>query len=229
MKIQNAIALVTGSNRGIGLALIKELQARGAKKIYAAARDPKSIDLPGVTPVKLDVTNPADVAEAARIAKDANLVINNAGVATTTPILAPGAIDAMRAEYETNVFGLLNVSRAFAPTLANGALVNVLSVASWSTLSILATYASSKSAAWSVTNALRHELHDQHTTVSGVHVGFVDTDLTSKLDAPKLSPAVVAKAIVDGIERGDEEIIVDDFSRMVHDGLSQSAYLRPRA
>lgn len=225
MKLDQAIAFVTGSNRGIGKALLEELRSRGVKKIYAAARDPKSVTTPGVTPVQLDVTRPEQVAAAAKLAADANLVINNAGIATTTSILAPNAVETMRREYDTNVVGLLDVSRAFAPQLRDGTLVNVLSVVSWVTTPLLATYASSKSAAWSVTNALRHELRGQNTKVAGVHVGFVDTDLTHGIDAPKIAASAVAKSIVDGIEHGDEEIIVDEFSKLVHDNLTRSGYL----
>ncbi|HEY0253183.1 MAG TPA: SDR family oxidoreductase [Kofleriaceae bacterium] len=225
MKIDQAVAFVTGANRGIGKHIVEELQARGAKKIYSTARDPKSITTSGVIPVQLDVTNAEQIAAAVSLASDANLVINNAGIATTTSILAPDAIAKMRDEHETNVYGLLNVSRAFAPQLAGGTLVNLLSVVSWVTTPLLATYASSKSTAWSVTNALRHELRAQHTKVIGVHVGFVDTDLTHGIDQPKIAPSAVAKSIVDGIADGDEEIIVDEFSRLVHDNLTKSLYL----
>lgn len=225
MKITDAVVLVTGANRGIGKALVEELRARGAKKIYAAARDPKSITAAGVTPLRLDVTDAAQVAAAAKLARDVNVVINNAGIATTTSVLAPEAVEQLRGEIETNVVGLLEVSRAFAKQLAGGALVNLLSVVSWVAPAMLATYSSSKSAAWSVTNALRHELRAQKTTVMGVHVGFVDTDLTHGIDAPKLSPSLVAVSIVDGIERGDEELLVDDFTKTIHGGLTSSVYL----
>jgi NAD(P)-dependent dehydrogenase (short-subunit alcohol dehydrogenase family) len=231
MKIENSVALVTGANRGIGLALAKQLLARRAKKVYAAARDPRSVTLPGAIPVRLDVTDPAQVAAAAREASDATLVINNAGIATATSLLAPEATAALQRELATNAFGVLEVSRAFARQLAHGgALVNILSVASWINGGGLSTYGVSKAAAWSITNALRGELRAQGTLVAGVHVGFVDTDLTRGIDAPKQSADSVAAIIVDAIEAGTEEIIVDDFSRQVKASLSapDAAYLGPR-
>jgi NAD(P)-dependent dehydrogenase (short-subunit alcohol dehydrogenase family) len=231
MKIENSVALVTGANRGIGLALTRQLLARGAKQVYAAARDPRSVTLPGVIPLQLDVTDPAQVAAAAREAADATLVINNAGIASVTSLLAADALATLQRELATNALGLLEVSRAFAPQLAHGgALVNILSVVSWINGGGLATYGVSKAAAWSITNALRNELRAQETLVAGVHVGFVDTDLTRGIDAPKNDVDAVAAAIVDGIAAGSEEIIVDDFSRQVKASLSSpdAAYLRPR-
>lgn len=230
MKIENSVALVTGANRGIGLALSSALLARGAKKVYAAARDPKSVALPGVVPIKLDVTDPSQVLAAAREARDVTLVINNAGIGSANPLL--GGADQLRRELETNVFGLLDVSRAFAPILGangGGALVNLLSVVSFISSQILATYSVSKSAAWSVTNGLRNELRAQHTQVTGVHVGYVDTDLTAQLKGQKLDAKDVAATILAGIEAGQDEILVDEFSRQVKRGFSAepSLYLQP--
>jgi NAD(P)-dependent dehydrogenase (short-subunit alcohol dehydrogenase family) len=228
MKIEDSVALVTGANRGIGLELVKALLARGAKKVYAAARDPKSVTLAGVIPLRLDVTSSEQVIAAAKQANDVSLVINNAGIATTTPLLGAAGPTALRKELETNVFGLLAVSNAFAPVLAKqggGALVNILSVASWATMPLLATYAASKSAAWSVTNGIRNELREQHTQVLGAHFGFVDTDLTAGIDMPKLAPAHVAAAILDGLAAGQEEVIVDDYTRAVKAGFANGIYL----
>jgi NAD(P)-dependent dehydrogenase (short-subunit alcohol dehydrogenase family) len=228
MKIEDSVALVTGANRGIGLELVKALLARGAKKVYAAARDPKSVTLAGVIPLRLDVTSSEQVIAAAKQANDVSLVINNAGIATTTPLLGAAGPTALRKELETNVFGLLAVSNAFAPVLAKqggGALVNILSVASWATMPLLATYAASKSAAWSVTNGIRNELRAQHTQVLGAHFGFVDTDLTAGIDMPKLAPAHVAAAILDGLAAGQEEVVVDDYTRAVKAGFANGIYL----
>jgi NAD(P)-dependent dehydrogenase (short-subunit alcohol dehydrogenase family) len=134
MKIRDSVAFVTGANRGIGLAFVQELLAGGARKVYAAARQPERITLAGVERVRLDVTNPEDVAAAARQCTDVNLLINNAGIALRTGFLAPDSVEAARSEMETNYYGPLLLSRAFAPVLAKnggGAIVNLLSVLSW--------------------------------------------------------------------------------------------------
>ena len=158
MKIENAVVLVTGANRGIGLAFVRELLARGARKVYAAARDQSTIvPQPGVQALRLDVNNPEEVAAAAAQASDVSLVINNAGIAQPGGFLAADSEEVMRRIFETNVFGVLRVSKAFAPVLQSnggGALLNVLSVASWVNGGELAAYSASKAAAWSLTNAL---------------------------------------------------------------------------
>src|SRR5690349_3321237 len=118
MKLDNAIVLVTGANRGLGQEFASQALARGARKVYAAARDPGKITLPGVVPVRLDVNDPAQVAELAAACADVTLVINNAGIATDGSLLDEGSIDAMRRMMETNVYGMLRVSQAFAPVLA---------------------------------------------------------------------------------------------------------------
>jgi NAD(P)-dependent dehydrogenase (short-subunit alcohol dehydrogenase family) len=161
MKIDNAIAVVTGANRGIGLAFARALVARGARKVYAGARDPASVTLAGVEPLRLDVTKPDDVAAAAARAGDATLVVNNAGIGAAGGFLASDSEEVARRMLEVNYFGVLRMSKAFAPILAangGGALLNVLSVASFFNPGGLAAYAASKSAAWSLTNALRFEL-----------------------------------------------------------------------
>ena len=155
MKIENAVALVTGANRGIGLAFTRELLARGARKVYGGARDPSSITQPGVEPLRLDVTRPDEVAAAVAQAGDVTLVVNNAGVGHVGGFLAADSEDVARRQFETNFFGMLRMSKAFAPVLAangGGALLNVLSIVSWINGGQLAAYAASKSAAWSLTN-----------------------------------------------------------------------------
>jgi len=221
MNIKGSTALVTGANRGLGRAFVQALLAAGARKVYAAARDPSSIDLPGVTPLKLDVTNAADVAAAAALAGDVDLVINNAGILRGAPLLA-GEID-VHAEMETNFFGTLAVSRAFAPVLkrnGGGALVNVLSVLSWVTLPGSALYSASKAAAWALTNGLRQELRAQDTQVVALHVGYMDTDMVRSVAAPKSDPDEVARQVLDAIEAGDDEVLADATSRQVRAGLS---------
>jgi NAD(P)-dependent dehydrogenase (short-subunit alcohol dehydrogenase family) len=218
--IEGAVALVTGGNRGLGKALVAELLARGASKVYASARNPFTAEDPRVVPLTLDVTDDAAVKRAAEIASDVSIVINNAGVTLRTPLLdAP--FDQIQAELETNLFGVLRVTRAFAPALAEhdrSAVVNVLSVLSW--ISFGSGYEVSKAAAWSATNALRVALHGQGTTVTAVHVGYMDTDMAAGVDAPKLDPRDVAKLTVDAIVNGDYEVLADDISRQVKAGLA---------
>ena len=228
MKIEGAVVFVTGANRGLGLEFAKQALARGARKVYAGARDPASVTLPGVVPVKLDVTDPASVAAAAEAARDVTLLINNAGIARFGSLTDDGAIDALRDHLETNVFGILAMSRAFAGDLAangGGAILNVLSVASWVNRPILSGYGVSKSAAWAVTNGLRHSLREQHTQVVALHAGFIDTDLTSGLDVPKATPADVVRQAFEAIEAGTEEVCTDEFTQQVKAGLSAGVYL----
>lgn len=222
MQLDNATLLITGANRGIGLAFAREALARGARKVYAAARDPASITLPGVEAIRLDVTKPDEVAAAAQRCGDVTLLVNNAGVAIFGGIL-DSSIEAVRAQFETNYLGPLLLSRAFAPVLkanGGGAILNVLSVASWISSPGLAVYGSSKSAAWSLTNGLRHELRGQGTQVLGLHMGFVDTDLTRGIELPKSTPESIVRQAYDALESGAEEVLGDDFTRQVKQGLS---------
>ncbi|CUR68315.1 SDR family oxidoreductase [Achromobacter xylosoxidans] len=223
MELKNATVLITGANRGIGLAFAREALARGARKVYAGARDPASISLPGLQAIKLDVTSDEDVAAAAALAKDVTQVINNAGIAATGGFLADDSIESARRHLETNLLGPLRVARAFAPVLAangGGALLNVLSIASWINRPLLGVYGMSKSAAWALTNGLRHELREQGTQVLGLHMGFVDTDLTRGLDAPKSTPESVVRQAFDALEAGAEEVLADDATRQVKQGLA---------
>lgn len=223
MKIENAVVLVTGANRGIGLAFACELLARGARKVYAAARNPSTVTLPGVQALQLDVTKPEEVAAAAAQAADVTLVINNAGIAELGGFLAQDSDEVARRIFETNFFGVLNMSKAFAPVLkanGGGALLNVLSVASWVNGGELAAYSASKSAAWSLTNALRHELAGQKTQVLGLHMAYVDTDLTRGLDAPKSSAEEIVQRALDALEAGADEVLADALTQQVRQGLA---------
>ena len=235
MKLQNATVLITGANRGIGLAFAREALARGARKVYAGARNPASVNLPGVEAIALDVNDPDQVAVAARRASDATLVINNAGIAAFGGFLAGGSIESARAHLETNFFGPLRVGQAFAPVLAangGGALLNVLSVASWINSPMLAVYGASKSAAWALTNGLRNELRAQGTQVLALHMGFVDTDLTQGIEMPKSTPEAIVRRAFDALEAGADEVLGDELTQQVKRGLSAEpgVYLRdPRA
>ncbi|MFI5966358.1 SDR family oxidoreductase [Streptomyces asoensis] len=221
MKIQGSVALVTGANRGIGKAFADELFDRGATKVYAAVRDVASITDPRLTPVALDVTDPAAVAAAAAEFADVSIVVNNAGVASANLPLS-ASLDVARNELEVNYFGLISMTQAFAPVVASnggGAFVNMLSVASWAAYPVAATYGASKAAAWSYTNAARQQLKTQGTEVVAVHVGPVDTDMQAGFHVPKTPPADVARSALDALEAGRPEAIVDEMSRNVKSTL----------
>ncbi len=222
MRIQDAVVLVTGANRGIGLAFAQEALARGARKVYAAARDPRKVTLAGVIPVALDVTN-ADQAHAlARDLSDVSLVINNAGILEVGGPLGDGGLESMRRQLETNLFGVLNVTRAFAPALVahQGGLLNVVSVGSWLAHPAVGNYATTKAAVWGLTNNLRCLLEPQGVTVTALHMSYVDTDMTKTMDVPKLTPEAVAKAAFDGLEAGRKEVLADGFSQALKAGLA---------
>ena len=221
MEITGSVALVTGANRGIGAAFTRELLDRGAAKVYAAVRDTATVSDPRLEVIRLDVTDRDSIADAARVANDVTLLINNAGIDTATPTLGDEA--GLREELEVNYLGPVAVSRAFAPILAangGGALVNMLSALAWFTLPTTGGYASAKAALLQATNSLRLTLHEQGTLVTAVHVGYVDTDMTARVDAPKVAPDAVAAAALDGVEAGAHDVLVDDVARHVRAGLS---------
>jgi NAD(P)-dependent dehydrogenase (short-subunit alcohol dehydrogenase family) len=221
MEIAGTTALVTGANRGLGRHLAEQLRDRGAT-VYGGARNPASVDLPGVIPIALDVTDLDSVAAAAAGARDVAILINNAGSSTGSSLLT-GDLARIRLEMDTHYFGTLNVSRAFAPQLArhdHSAMLNILSALSWVTFPQIGAYCAAKSAEWALTNALRQELAPQGTRVSSLHVGYMDTDMAKAVDGPKADPADVARLALDGIAAGDAEILADEVSKHVLDGLS---------
>jgi len=221
MEISGKTALVTGANRGLGRHLAEQLRDRGAN-VYAGARNPDSVDLQGVIPVALDVTDPGSVAAAAAEVRDVAILINNAGSATGSSLLTGDLAD-IRLEMDTHYFGTLAVTRAFAPQFTEhdeSAILNILSVLSWLSFPAVGAYCAAKSAAWSLTNSLRQELAAQGTRVSSLHVGFMDTDMAAGVDAPKADPAQVARFALDGIVAGDVEIIADEITKQVLAGLS---------
>ncbi|MGJ6964204.1 SDR family oxidoreductase [Streptosporangium sp. G11] len=222
MQINGSVALVTGANRGLGERFVQALLEGGASKVYATARNPDTITTPGVVPIALDVTDPAAVRAAADLAPDVTLLINNAGSLTGAGLL-DGDIDDFRLEMETHYFGTLATSRAFAPALARnggGAILNVLSVLSWIAFPDSVAYSAAKSAAWALTNALRLQLAEQKTLVTALHVGYMDTDMAARVDAPKSDPAVIARIALDGVEAGRYEVLADEVSTNVKAGLS---------
>lgn len=224
MNIAGARVVVTGANRGLGKAFVAELLKRGVAVVYAAARNPETIDVGDnrVIPIRLDITNPDDVRDAASRCADVTLLINNAGAMLRSPFLAATDAGAARSEMETNYFGTLAMCRAFAPVLAEnggGAIVNVLSVASWLASPFNGSYSASKSAQWALTNAIRTELRATGTLVVGVHAGWIDTDMAANVPEAKISTGDVAAQTLDAVERGDEEVLADDATRQVKASL----------
>jgi NAD(P)-dependent dehydrogenase (short-subunit alcohol dehydrogenase family) len=214
--VEGAVALVTGANRGIGRAFARALLARGATKVYAAARNPERVTDTGIEPLTLDITNPGQVEAARDRCSDVTLLVNNAGVFHATPLIAAPSMQSAREEMETNYFGTLTMIRAFAPVLAangGGAIVNVLSVLSFVNFAPWGSYGATKAAAWSLTNSARDELAAQGTHVLGVHSGLVDTDMTAGIDFPKIAPETLITQALDALEKGDIEALVDDHTR----------------
>jgi NAD(P)-dependent dehydrogenase (short-subunit alcohol dehydrogenase family) len=224
MKIEGSVALVTGANRGLGAAFASGLLAAGAAKVYAAARDPDAVRLPGVVPVRLDVTRPDEVAALARELSDVTLLVNNAGIGEFGPLLAPGAADSLQRQFETNAVGPLRLVQAFAPVLAThggGAVINMLSVLSWLTLAGRSGgYSASKSAGWALSNALRQELKAQGTQLLAVHAAFIDTDMARGAPGPKVAPEDVVRQAIAALQAGQPELLADATTRDVHRGLA---------
>lgn len=212
--------LVTGANRGMGREYVAQLLERGVAKVYAAARDPRTVEVtdPRVVPLALDVTDPASVAAAAEAAPDVTIVVNNAGLASSTSVLDADT-STLRRELEVNLIGPLSVASAFVDGVAaaGGAIVNVASALSWAALG--RTYGVTKAALWSATDSMRFELAPRGVQVVGVYVGYVDTEMVSAVDAPKSDPADVVRQVLDGIESGALEVLADDTSRGVRSRL----------
>lgn len=216
LSIEGRTALVTGANRGLGRAFVDGLLARGARRVYAGTRGDAPWSDPRVVPLTLDITDAAQVQDAVARCPDVDLLVNNAGILRLDPLVGAADDSAARQAMEVNYFGTLRMCRAFAPVLAangGGALVNVLSVASWVAPPASGGYGASKAAAWSMTNAVRVELREQGTLVVAVHAGFIDTDMVTRVRAPKVSPGDVVAQVLEGVARGAEEVLVDDESR----------------
>ncbi|ROO85975.1 short-subunit dehydrogenase [Actinocorallia herbida] len=218
--IKDSVVLVTGGNRGIGRALVAELYTRGAAKVYATARDPRTVTHPDAVPLALEITDPAAVEAAAARAGDVTILVNNAGASVNASLLS-GPIEDVRREFETNFFGPLLVTRAFAPVIernGGGHVLTAHSALSW--LALAGSYSAAKAALWSQTNSLRLELLPRGITVTGLHMGYVDTDMTAAVTAPKADPADIARAALDGVEADAAEVLADDTSRWVKSRLS---------
>jgi NAD(P)-dependent dehydrogenase (short-subunit alcohol dehydrogenase family) len=224
MDIAKSTVFITGANRGLGLAFAREAVHRGAAMVYAGMRNTDGFNEPGITPVKIDVTDKTSIAAAVKLAADTNILINNAGIASLIEgPLAADAEEQSQRMFDVNYYGVVRVSQAFEPILsshANAAIINVLSDVVWLPRPILAPYAASKAAAWSFTNQLRHYLLDRGVQVLGLHVGFVDTDLTKGIDVPKSSPDDVVRQTFDALLAGKSEIIADAGTRVLKSTLS---------
>jgi NAD(P)-dependent dehydrogenase (short-subunit alcohol dehydrogenase family) len=226
-SLADQTVLVTGANRGMGREYVTQLLDRGVTKVYAAARDPRTIDVVDarVVPVRLDVTDATSVAEAAAAASDVSVLINNAGIARGASVLDRDTSQ-LREEMGTNLFGPLAMASAFADRIAErrGAIVNVASVLAW--MPIGASYGVSKAAMWSATDSMRIELAPRGVQVVGVYVGLVDTDMVKFSDDPKSDPADVVRQVLDGIESGADEVLADEMTRGVRAKLSSSVHER---
>ncbi len=213
------VVLVTGANGGLGKEFVQQALDLGAGKVYATARSPQTWGDSRISPLTLDVTDPASIAEAAAHATDVTLVVNNAGAANGASVL--GDQTSLRELFEVNYFGPLAVADAFAPALAangGGAVLNVLSVLSW--LGIGDGYSATKAALWSATNTQRLHLAAQGTLVTALYLGYTDTPMTAGLDVPKNDPADVVSQAYAGLLAGDYEVLADDVSRQVRAGLA---------
>jgi NAD(P)-dependent dehydrogenase (short-subunit alcohol dehydrogenase family) len=217
MTITGQTILVTGANRGIGQALVDEALKRGVSRVYAGTRE--SIVYPDrrVTSVTLDVTDPAQIQAAVEQVESLDVLINNAGISLPDDLSDRAAFEAHLA---VNLYGTYGVTQAFLPLLSEsrGAIVNVVSLAAFAAVPVLPAYSASKAAEFSLTQSLRAVLAGRGVSVHAVMPGPVDTDMVRFLDIPKSSPGSVASAILDGLERGQEEIFPDPMSRSMADG-----------
>jgi NAD(P)-dependent dehydrogenase (short-subunit alcohol dehydrogenase family) len=220
MNIQGSIALVTGANRGLGRAIVSALVEAGAAKVYAAARDERTIVAAGprVVPITLDVTKAEQIAAAARKAGDVTLLVNNAGALTSYNVLTASAAD-IDADFRVQLHGTLGVIRAFVPVLerapAGATIVNVLSLTSLASFPALGGYSASKAAAYSMTQSLRPELKKKGIDVLAALPGPIDTDMVKDLPMPKTSAADVARGVLAGVARGEEEIFPDPMAQQM--------------
>jgi NAD(P)-dependent dehydrogenase (short-subunit alcohol dehydrogenase family) len=222
VSIENKTVLVTGANRGIGQALVEEALRRGAKRVYAGTRQPLTHQDERVTPLTLDVTNAAQVQAAVESVESLDILVNNAGVGLYADI---GDRAALEQHLAVNLFGTYGMTQAFLPLLtrSRGAIVNVLSLAALAAMPLDPGYSISKAAAFSLTQSLRALLAGQGVTVHAALPGPVDTDMGPRIDIPKASAESVARAIFDGVDKGEQEIFPDVLSEAMAEGWRNSA------
>ncbi|GAA0233487.1 SDR family oxidoreductase [Cryptosporangium japonicum] len=224
VPVAGANVVVTGANRGIGLAFVQEALAQGAATVYAGVRDPATAP-EGTTPVRLDVTSDADVEAAARTCGNATIVVNNAGLFTGNRLVEAGDLDAARAEMEVNYFGVLRMTRAFAPVLAragHGSFVNVLSVAAIAPTAFMGGYSPSKAAALNLGGIARAELERYGITVTSLIVGSVDTRMAAHVEGTKENPREIARTGLAAMTRGEwtcdtDTLAVESRARLARD------------
>lgn len=212
MNIDKSIAIVTGANRGLGRQFASQLLERGASKVYAIARRPETVDLPGVEAIRLDVTDQDEVDAVARRVGEADIVVNNAGFSSFAR-LVDGDMDDIRQEIEVNYFGALHMVRAFAPIMrerGHGGFLNVSSVMAWLGYEHSNSYGASKAANWAMSNGLREELAGTGIQISSLFLGSTDTDMMAGIDVPKNRPEELVATALDQFENGVNEILADD-------------------
>lgn len=233
--IKGSHVIVTGANRGIGEAFVKELLQRGAERIYATARDLGTLaELRDdrIVHVQLDVTRPEQIAALLAVIPRLDLLINNAGTATAASYSEPSSLDVARREMETNYFGALQLSTALLPRLKqsdNAGIINVSSIAGIANFKVLGPYSASKAAVHFLTQGLRAELADDGISVLGVYPGPVDTRMAAGLDLPKASPQAVADSVLEAYEAGLEDVYPDAFSSAMHQVFVQEPKALERA
>jgi NAD(P)-dependent dehydrogenase (short-subunit alcohol dehydrogenase family) len=233
MDIANSTVFITGANRGLGLAFAREALRRGASRVYAGMRNTNGFNEPGIVPVRIDVTDKASIAAAAELTADTTLLVNNAGIAALIDSpLADDVEEQSQRLFDTNYYGVVRVSKAFEPILSakpQAAIVNVLSDIVWLPRPYLTPYAASKAAAWSYTNQLRFHLRDRGIEVLGLHVGFLDTDLTNGIDVPKSSPDDVVRQTYDALAAGKSEVMADRGTTLLKSTLADEVpgYITP--
>ncbi|HZX05484.1 SDR family oxidoreductase [Kribbella sp.] len=218
--LEGAVVLVTGGQRGIGRAIVDDLLTRGVAKVYATARDPKPSSDPRVVPLPLEVTDQASIDALAAAAPDVTVLINNAGAGSPDTYL-DSSVDDVRAVFDANFFGPLQLTRAFVPIIernGGGHILNAHSALSW--VARHGAYSATKAAFWLQTNAIRLELLDRGIGVTGLHMGYVDTDMATAVTSPKSRPEDIAKAALDGIESGAYEVLADDTARTAKASVS---------
>jgi NAD(P)-dependent dehydrogenase (short-subunit alcohol dehydrogenase family) len=220
-SLAGAVVLVTGGQRGIGKAIVDDLLDRGVAKVYATARNPQDSTDPRVVPLPLEITDEASIGALAAAAPDVTVLINNAGTGSPGTYLdAP--IAEIRAVFDANFFGPLELTRAFVPVIernGGGHILNAHSALSW--IARHGAYSATKAAFWLQTNAIRLELRDRGIGVTGLHMGYVDTDMSAAVTAAKSRPEDIAKQALDGIESGAYEVLADDSARDAKAAVSQ--------